>query len=188
MCASIAGWFTSQHPLVVLLNGQGQHHLPLPDLAGRAARLRRRGVARRRTAHLRRAQPAHRGRQQRVPHDGGPQVLLVEEGRHLRARPAGPLPARRLSLLRRGGRPGEPGQRLHLGGVRASHQRRTRRRLGRPRQPRRDAHRQETSGRSRPPGRCRKATSPCSHASRRRSRRRATSSAATGRRPPSARQ
>ena len=31
-----------------LLHGQGQHHLPLPDLAGRAARLRRQGQPRRR--------------------------------------------------------------------------------------------------------------------------------------------
>jgi methionyl-tRNA synthetase len=52
--------------------------------------------------------------------------------------------------------------------------------------PRRSSPR--TSGRSRPPGRWRKVTSPCSRASRRRSRRWATSSAATGRRPPSARQ
>ena len=33
---------------VVLLHGQGQHHLPLPDLAGRAARVRGPGRARRR--------------------------------------------------------------------------------------------------------------------------------------------
>ena len=30
---------------VVLLHGQGQHHLPLPDLAGRAAGLQREGLA-----------------------------------------------------------------------------------------------------------------------------------------------
>ena len=35
---------------VLLLHGQGQHHLPLPDLAGRAARLRRQGRQGRRAA------------------------------------------------------------------------------------------------------------------------------------------
>ena len=50
---------------VLLLHGQGQHRLPLPDLAGRAARLQRPGLARRRAGVVRRAQPAHRGRLRR---------------------------------------------------------------------------------------------------------------------------
>ena len=41
------------------------------------------------------------------------------------------------------GRPGEPGQQLHLGGVRPPHQRRARRGLGQPGQPHRDHDRQE---------------------------------------------
>ena len=57
---------------VLLLHGQGQHHLPLPDLAGRAAGLLRQGLARAASpAHLRRAQPADRGGLERVPHHGG---------------------------------------------------------------------------------------------------------------------
>ena len=43
---------------VLLLPGQGQHHLPQPDLAGRAARLRRQGRQGRRAGGVRRAQPA----------------------------------------------------------------------------------------------------------------------------------
>ena len=39
--------------------------------------------------------------------------------------------------------PGEPGRRLHLGGVRPPHQRRARRRLGQPGQPHRDHDREE---------------------------------------------
>ena len=41
-------WWNDPAARVVLLHGQGQHHLPLPDLAGRAARLRRQGSAGRR--------------------------------------------------------------------------------------------------------------------------------------------
>ena len=48
---------------VVLLHGQGQHHLPLPDLAGRAARLRRQGRQGRHPGRVRRAAAAHRGGQ-----------------------------------------------------------------------------------------------------------------------------
>ena len=51
----------------------------------------------------------------RVPDDGGQEVLLLAARRDLRARPAQPLPARRVPLLRRRGRAGEPGLRLHLG-------------------------------------------------------------------------
>ena len=46
---------------VLLLHGQGQHHLPQPDLAGRAAGVRRARRPRRRAGRVRRAQPAHRG-------------------------------------------------------------------------------------------------------------------------------
>ena len=89
---------------VLLLHGQGQHHVPRPDLAGGAAGLRREGVARRRARRVRRAAAAHRGRAQRVPHHGGPAVLVVARRRHLRARHARPLPARRPAVLHRGRR------------------------------------------------------------------------------------
>ncbi len=36
-------WWNDPVGRVLLLPGQGQHHLPQPDLAGRAARLRRQG-------------------------------------------------------------------------------------------------------------------------------------------------
>ena len=36
-------WWNDPRGAVLLLHGQGQHHLPLPDLAGRAARVRRQG-------------------------------------------------------------------------------------------------------------------------------------------------
>ena len=36
-------WWNDPRGAVLLLHGQGQHRLPLPDLAGRAARLQRRG-------------------------------------------------------------------------------------------------------------------------------------------------
>ena len=68
----------------------------------------------RQAARVRRAQPADRGRLLGVPDDGGQEVLLLEAGRDLRPRPAQPLPARRVPLLRRRRRPGEPGLRLHL--------------------------------------------------------------------------
>ena len=71
----------------------------------------------------------------RVPHDGGPEVLLQPRRRHLRARRALALPAGRAALLHLRGRTGEPGHRLHLGGVRPPHQRRAGRRLGQPGQP-----------------------------------------------------
>ena len=80
-------------------------------------------------------QPADRGGLQRVPDHGGPQVLLVAAGRHLRARLPVALRAGRAALLHRRRRAGEPGHRLHLGGVRAAQQRRAGRRLGQPGQP-----------------------------------------------------
>ena len=121
--------------LVVLLHGQGQHRLPLGDLAGHAARVQRQGRPRRQARRAGRARPAHRGRLERVPHDGGPQVLVVPRGRHLRPRLPGPLRRRRAALLHRGRRPGGAGHRLHLGRVPAPQQRRAGRRLGQPGQP-----------------------------------------------------
>ncbi len=73
---------------VLLLHGQGQHHLPRPDLAGRAARLRRQGLARRRAGTVRRPGPADRGRVVRVPDHGGQAVLLQPRRRDLRPRRA----------------------------------------------------------------------------------------------------
>ena len=96
------------------------------------------------------AQPAHRGRLQRVPDDGGAQVLLLAQRRDLRARLPGALRRRRAALLHRGGRAGEPGHRLHLGGVRPPQQRRARRRLGQPGQPLGLVRGQEHRRRSRP--------------------------------------
>ena len=58
---------------VLLLHGQGQHHLPLPDLAGRAARLRRPGrQGRRRRARTACCNLPTEVVSSRVPHDGGP--------------------------------------------------------------------------------------------------------------------
>ena len=100
---------------VLLLHGQGQHHLPQPDLARGAAGLLRQGRPGRQAGAVRRAEPADRGRLVGVPDDGGQEVLLLPARRDLRPRPAQPLPARRVPLLRRGSRAGEPGLRLHLG-------------------------------------------------------------------------
>ncbi|CAA9275247.1 MAG: Methionyl-tRNA synthetase, partial [uncultured Blastococcus sp.] len=119
----------------LLLHGQGQHRLPLRDLARPAARLQRRGGQGRHAGSLRPAQPADRGRLQRVPHHGGAEVLQQPPGRHLRARLPRPLRRRRAALLHRRRRPGEPGHRLHLDGVPAPQQRRAGRRLGQPGQP-----------------------------------------------------
>ena len=58
--AGASGGTTRRRP-VLLLHGQGQHHLPLPDLAGRAAGVRRPGRPRRRAGGVRRAEPADRG-------------------------------------------------------------------------------------------------------------------------------
>ena len=85
---------------------------------------------------LRRAEPAHRGGLERVPHDGGPassppraaHVIYVRDVLS-RYQPD----ALRYFICAAG--TGEPGQRLHLARVRQPHQRRARRRLGQPRQP-----------------------------------------------------
>ena len=120
------------------------------DLAGDPARLQRQGRRGGEPGALGELRPADRGRLQRVPHHGGPQVLLVAVGRHLRPRLPRALRRRRAALLHRRGRPGEPGHRLHLGGVRAPQQRRAGRRLGQPGQPHRLDGREE---RRRDPGR-----------------------------------
>ena len=65
---------------VVLLHGQGQHHVHSQTPAGRAAGVLRAG-ARAASRGVRRAQPAHRGGVVGVPDHGGPEVLLVEAGR-----------------------------------------------------------------------------------------------------------
>ena len=72
-------WWCGPGRPAVLLHGQGQHHVPLADLAGRAARLRRPGRARWVARHVRRPEPAHRDRVQRVPDHERLEVL------HLRA-------------------------------------------------------------------------------------------------------
>ena len=81
----------------------------------------------------------------------GKQFSSTPRRRHLRPRRAGALPAGRAALLHLRGRAGEPGHRLHLGRVRAAHQRRAGRRLGQPGQPHGDDDRTRTSARSRPP-------------------------------------
>ena len=91
----------------------------------------------RRAGGVRRAEPAHRGGLLGVPDDGGQAVLVLAGRGDLRPRRARALPARRAALLHLRGRPGEPGQRLHLGGVRPPHQRRAGRGLGQPGQPHR---------------------------------------------------
>ena len=103
---------------VLLLHGQGQHRLPQPDLARRAAGVRRARRPRRVAGGVRRAQPADRGGVERVPHHGEPAVLHQPRPRDLRRRLAGPLPARRAALLHLRRRPGDLGRGLHLGGVR----------------------------------------------------------------------
>ena len=83
---------------VLLLHGQGQHHLPQPDLARRAAGLLRQGRAAAAAADTYgELNLPTEVVSSRVPHDGGQEVLLLQAGRHLRARPAQPLPARRAS-------------------------------------------------------------------------------------------
>ncbi len=119
----------------LLLHGQGQHRLPRRDLAGAAAGLQRRGRQGRHAGVLRRAEPPHRGGLQRVPDDGGQEVLLLAPRGHLRARLPGALRRRRAALLHRRRRAGEPGHRLHVGRVPPPQQRRAGRRLGQPGQP-----------------------------------------------------
>ena len=55
-------WWNDPDSAVLLLHGQGQHHLPQPDLAGRAAGLlRARATRAARRGEYGDAEPAHRG-------------------------------------------------------------------------------------------------------------------------------
>ena len=81
------------------------------------------------------AEPAVRGRLQRVPDDGGQEVLLLPPGGHLRQGLPCPLRRGRAALLRGDRRAGEPGHGLHLERVRPAQQRRAGRDLGQPGQP-----------------------------------------------------
>ena len=116
----------------LLLHGQGQHRLPLRDLAGDAARLRLRRRARRRQG---RPAPADERRRERVPDDGGEEGLDEPQPRDLGRGLPQPLRPRPAALLPHGRRPGDAGHRLHVGRVRAPQQRRAARELGQPRQP-----------------------------------------------------
>ncbi len=133
---------------VLLLHGQGQHRLPLRDLARHAAGLQRPAAPGAASRARSASWTCLGGGVQRVPDHGGPQVLLVALGRHLRPRLPGPLQRRRAALLRRGGRPGEPGHRLHLERVHPAQQRRAGGQLGQPGQPLASRSRPATSGRS----------------------------------------
>ena len=83
--------------LVLLLHGQGQHHLPQPDLAEPSCWPTRRQGAKGGTAGARRLSATR---------SSSAQVLMEASssprpaGRDLRARPPQPLPARRVPLLR----------------------------------------------------------------------------------------
>ena len=172
---------------VLLLHGQGQHRLPLPDLARRAAGLQRPGLARRRAGGVRRPQPAHRGRLLGIPHDGRPAVLHLARSRALRRRLPGPLRARPAALLHLRRRPGDLGRGLHVGRVRDPQQLRAGRGLGQPGQPHGHDDREELR---RDPGRRRRSsrsTRPCWPRSAAASRRSATSSAGTASARPSRR-
>ena len=136
-------WWNDPDGPRLLLHGQGQHRLPLPDLAGRAAGLRRPRRPRRRAGGVRRPEPAHRGGLLGVPHDGRPAVLLQPRPRAVRRRLPGPLRPGRAALLHLRGRPGDLRRRLHLGRLRHPQQLRAGRRLGQPGQPHRHDDRQE---------------------------------------------
>ena len=77
-------WWQAARRRVLLLHGQGQHRLPLRDLARDAVRLQRPGQQGRQPRRPRRAERADRGGLQRVPHDGGPEVLVLPVRRDLR--------------------------------------------------------------------------------------------------------
>ncbi len=172
---------------VLLLHGQGQHRLPLPDLARRAPRLQRPGLARRRAGGVRRPQPAHRGRLLGVPHDGRPAVLHLARSRALRRRLPGPLRPRPAALLHLRGRPRDVRRGLHVGRVRHPQQLRAGRGLGQPGQPHGHDDRQELRRDPGAQGRSSRSTRPCSPRSAAASRRSATCSAGTACAPPSPR-
>src|SRR4029077_10478217 len=91
--------------------------------------------ARRPARPPRQAEPADRGGLERVPDHGGPQVLLLPRGGHLRQGLPGALRRGRTALLRGRGRAGDPGHRLHLERVRPAQQRRAGRHVGQPGEP-----------------------------------------------------
>ena len=128
---------------VLLLHGQGQHRLPLPDLARGAAGVRRQGRPRRRAGGVRRAQPADRGGLLRVPHDGRHPVLHQPRPRHPRRRLPGALRPRRAALLHLRGRPRDLDADFTWARVRHPQQLRAGRGLGQPGQPHRHDDREE---------------------------------------------
>ena len=81
----------------------------------------------------------------------GTKFSSSRSGCHLRAGLPRPLRRGRTALLRRGGRPRDPGHRLHLERVRPPEQRRTGRHLGQPGEPDGLVRRAATSARSLPP-------------------------------------
>ncbi len=115
---------------LLLLHGQGQHRLPLRDLARRAPGVRREGRAGRRARTVRRAPAAHGDRVERVHDDGEQAVLHQPRPRDPGRRHAVAVPARRAALLPVCRRTGDVGLRLHLGRLRAAHQLRAGRRAG----------------------------------------------------------
>ena len=123
--------------------------------------VRRQGQPRRRAGGLRRAEPAHRGRLERVPHDGGQAVLHLARLHDPRARRPRALRARRHPLLHLRGRAREPGRQLHLARLRAAQQLRARRRLGQPRLPHGGDGGRRTSARSRSRARSSRSTRRC---------------------------
>ena len=138
-------WWNDPDGAVLLLHGQGQHHLPLAR-SGRpsCSAYDGKGGQRRRAGRVRRAAPADRGRLS--------SEFLTMEGKqfsssrgvviYVRDMLARYQPDALRYFISAAG-PGEPGQRLHLGGVRPADQRRARRRLGQPGQPHRHHDRQE---------------------------------------------
>ena len=127
-------WRWGRRRALVLLHGQGQHHLPLADLAGRAARLQRQGP---------RAASRDYGKLA-LPTEVVSSEYLTMEGRKFSS-------SRRVVIYVRDfldrydadalryfiavAGPGDHRHRLHLGGVPAAQQRRARGRLGQPGQP-----------------------------------------------------
>ena len=147
-------WWNDPETLSYYFMGKDNIVFHSVSLARRAAGLRRPGRPRRRAGGVRRPAAAHRDRLQRV-HDDGEQAVLHQPGPRDPGRGhALALPARRVALLPLRGGPGDLGRGLHLGRLRAAHQRRARRGLGQPGQPDRDDDREELrrGARRRPAG------------------------------------
>ena len=111
------------------------------------------GAQRRHAGRARRAEPADRGGVQRVPDHEGTKFSSSPRRGHLRRATSwrGTTPDA-LRYFIAGGRPGEPGHRLHLGRVRPPQQRRAGRRAGATWSTGRSRWRPRTSARSRRPG------------------------------------